>query len=110
MREYREYKKYCLNCEKPFKATRDDAQYCLTRCRVAAHRRRNKPTLAQALDQAERENLWYVRDLSSRAYRTLTTIYNTHGLEPARLAMLACLQCYENEQAVTSDVTHIGVL
>jgi predicted nucleic acid-binding Zn ribbon protein len=111
MREYHELKKYCVFCEQPFKATRDDAQYCSTRCRTAAHRQRNKPTLAQALDQDEREDLWYVRDLSSLAYKLIQTTYDRHGLNAAKLAINIALAAYENKdvtRAVTSG--HFGVV
>ena len=97
MRWLTETQHVCQQCGNGFTATRT-AKYCTSKCRLAHHRDKHRPDLGQALDDnRERENLWLIRDSSERGYATIQMLYQKHGLQPARLAILACVQTYANE-------------
>lgn len=91
MRELTEKIFVCDHCQAEFWATRP-AKYCSPRCRTAAHRARNKPTLLAAMVPKHRDYIekWNViRTASTYAEKMVIEIYNRYGIDAALLAISA---------------------
>lgn len=91
----------CNACGNHFEA-KATAKFCSPKCRTRAHRRGaqvDNNNLAQwpyCLDD-KKEDFWAIRDLSERAAATIKIIFDTYGLDAARLAIVATWQLYNNE-------------
>lgn len=99
MREYTEQLFVCHHCDETFAATRT-AKYCGPKCRTAAHRAKQKPSLLQAMVDHQHLDLipqWNAtRQLSTYAEKLIVAIYNRAGYEVARMAVVAAYATYEN--------------
>ncbi len=86
-------------CGQSFLATRQ-AKYCCPKCRTAAHRARQKPTLLQAMVNHQHPDLipqWNAtRQLSTYAERLILAIYDRAGYDIARMAIIAANAQYDN--------------
>lgn len=88
----------CLHCGETFTAERSDAKYCSGKCRKAASRKRQKPTLEQELSLEQRNEFWFVRDCSSLAAKTILRLHSQAGVEAAYMAIQACLQVWDGQE------------
>jgi hypothetical protein len=82
----------CDYCDDPFEASRRDAQFCSTKCRVANHRREQRREEAAAAMASE----WPAETLA--AYQSLTTQY------PAAAPTLLDLFSDEGQAAAAAAV------
>lgn len=97
----------CDHCPDSFWATRP-AKYCSPRCRTAAHRARQKPTLLQDMVNHKHFDLikqWNAtRQLSTYAEKLILEIYNRAGYDIARMAITAANAQYDNVYTKTETM------